>query len=83
MSRRNSSIVGVDAEQARRLSVAVPDLKDLARDANKATESEQNMTLKQGIKLYPKAIAWSMFLSTAIIMEGFDKGMFDLPIIGN
>lgn len=78
MSRRNSSIVGVDSEQARRLSVAVADIKDLARDANKATEAEQTMTLKQGIKLYPKAIAWSMFLSTAIIMEGFDK-----VLIGN
>lgn len=76
MSRRNSSIVGVDTAQAHRLSVAVPDLKDLSRDANRATESEQNMTLLQGIKLYPKAVMWSMFLSTAIIMEGFDKGMF-------
>ena len=73
MSRRNSSVVAVDPEQARRLSVAIPDIQQLTRDANKATHSEQNMTLRQGIKLYPKAVAWSVLLSTAIIMEGFDK----------
>lgn len=74
MSRRNSSVVGVDSEQARRISVAVPDIKEVTRDANRATESEQNMTLRQGFKLYPKAVGWSVLLSTAIIMEGFDKG---------
>ena len=73
MSRRNSSVVAVDPEQARRLSLAVPDLKQVAHDASKATQSEQHMTLRQGINLYPKAIAWSVLLSAAIIMEGFDK----------
>jgi SP family general alpha glucoside:H+ symporter-like MFS transporter len=73
MSRRNSSVVGVDTEQARRVSLAMHDVKQATADANKATESEQNMTLKQGLKLYPKAIAWSVLLSAAIIMEGFDK----------
>lgn len=41
-------------------------------DAAKATEAEHNMTLWQGLKLYPKAIGWSILLSAAIIMEGFD-----------
>lgn len=40
--------------------------------AKAATDKEQNMTLLQGIKLYPKAIAWSMLISTCIIMEGYD-----------
>ncbi|KAF1845886.1 maltose permease MAL61 [Cucurbitaria berberidis CBS 394.84] len=73
MSRRNSSVVAVDPEQARRVSVAVHDIQQVTHDANKATQSEQNMTLRQGLKLYPKAIAWSVLLSAAIIMEGFDK----------
>ncbi|CAO2649107.1 Nn.00g100560.m01.CDS01 [Neocucurbitaria sp. VM-36] len=73
MSRRNSSVVAVDPEQARRLSVAVPDIHQVTHDANKATHSEQNMTLRQGLRLYPKAVAWSVLLSAAIIMEGFDK----------
>ena len=40
--------------------------------AKTATEKEQSMTLPQGIKLYPKAIAWSMLISTCIVMEGYD-----------
>ncbi|EOO00253.1 putative maltose permease mal61 protein [Phaeoacremonium minimum UCRPA7] len=40
--------------------------------AKTATEKEHKMTLMQGIKLYPKAIAWSMLISTCIVMEGYD-----------
>lgn len=72
MSRRNS-VVGVDAEKVRRMSISNTDMAQLAADATKATKSEQNMTLREGIRLYPKAIAWSILLSTAIVMEGFGK----------
>ncbi|KAH7089624.1 general substrate transporter [Paraphoma chrysanthemicola] len=41
-------------------------------DARNATEKEHNMTLLQGIKLYPKAIGWSVLISTCIVMEGYD-----------
>ena len=40
--------------------------------AKTATEKEQEMTLLQGIRLYPKAIAWSVLISTCIVMEGYD-----------
>jgi len=30
------------------------------------------MTLMQGLKLYPKAIAFSIIISTCIVMEGYD-----------
>ncbi|KAF2740384.1 maltose permease MAL61 [Polyplosphaeria fusca] len=71
-TRRNSSIVHVDTEQARRMSLAVPDLADLSNDAAKATKAEQQMSLMQGLKLYPKAVGWSILISATIIMEGFD-----------
>lgn len=51
------------------------------QEAKLATEQEQAMSLWQGIKLYPKAIGWSVLLSTAIIMEGY--GMFNLTHISN
>ncbi|KAI1879253.1 hypothetical protein JX265_002207 [Neoarthrinium moseri] len=47
-------------------------MSDLIRDAKLATEKEHNMTLWQGIKLYPKAIGWSVLISTCICMEGYD-----------
>ncbi|KAK4496491.1 hypothetical protein PRZ48_012471 [Zasmidium cellare] len=44
----------------------------LSVDAKDATEKEHHMTLRQALKLYPKAIAWSIFLSSAVAMEGYD-----------
>jgi SP family general alpha glucoside:H+ symporter-like MFS transporter len=43
--------------------------------ARAAAAKEQSMTLLQGIKLYPKAIAWSMIISTCIVMEGYDVSL--------
>lgn len=42
------------------------------QSAKAATDKEQNMTLLQGIRLYPKAVAWSVLISTCIAMEGYD-----------
>lgn len=39
--------------------------------ANEATRREHELTLLQAIRLYPKSIAWSLLISTAIIMEAF------------
>lgn len=80
MSRQNS-VVGVDAEKVRRMSMTNADLAQLKDDAFKATKAEQSMSLREGIRLYPKAIAWSVLLSTAIIMEGFDKNLINNIIV--
>ncbi|KAM6497122.1 General substrate transporter [Amanita muscaria] len=40
--------------------------------AKLAADKERNMTLWQGINLYPKAVAWSILISTCIVMEGYD-----------
>ncbi|KAF2184986.1 MFS alpha-glucoside transporter-like protein [Zopfia rhizophila CBS 207.26] len=70
--------IHVDDEKVRRMSLTNPDITNLTTDAAKATEAERNMTLLQGLKLYPKAVGWSILLSGAIIMEGFD-----IVLIGN
>jgi SP family general alpha glucoside:H+ symporter-like MFS transporter len=44
----------------------------IVHNAKAATDKEQQMTLLQGIKLYPKAVAWSVLISTCIVMEGYD-----------
>ncbi|PVH69328.1 sugar transporter [Cadophora sp. DSE1049] len=44
----------------------------LSTEAKLGTDAEHAMTLREAVKLYPKAIFWSMFLSMAIAMEGFD-----------
>ncbi|KAJ5972119.1 Major facilitator superfamily domain general substrate transporter [Penicillium vulpinum] len=50
---------------------SVPTTK-ATNNAKAATEAEHNMTLLQGIRTYPKAIAWSVLISTCIAMEGYD-----------
>lgn len=39
-------------------------------NAKHASDNEHNMSLLQGIRLYPKAVAWSLLISTCIAMEG-------------
>ena len=34
-------------------------------------DAECSMTLRQGVRLYPKAITWSVLLSMTLIMEGY------------
>ncbi|KAK9250025.1 general substrate transporter [Lipomyces tetrasporus] len=46
--------------------------QDLLVEAKDATAFERQMTLRQALKIYPKAVAWSIVLSSAIIMEGYD-----------
>lgn len=44
----------------------------IIRNAKAATDKEHQMSLWQGIRLYPKAVGWSMLISLCIAMEGFD-----------
>lgn len=42
------------------------------QDAAKATQAEHQMGFLESLKVYRKGVAWSIMLSTAIVMEGFD-----------
>ena len=55
-----------------KLSATVPDLAQLTTDAKAATQSEHSMTILEALRLYPKAVGWSVLLSLAIVMEGYD-----------
>jgi SP family general alpha glucoside:H+ symporter-like MFS transporter len=47
-------------------------MKGIVHDAKVASDAEHHMPLWEGLKTYPKAIAWSLALSSCIIMEGYD-----------
>lgn len=77
-------------DTARRTSISANDAACLApvethvaKGAVKGADSEKSMTLLQGLKTYPKAVAWSIVISTCIIMEGFDivliNNLYALP----
>jgi SP family general alpha glucoside:H+ symporter-like MFS transporter len=48
------------------------EMNEVTRNAKYATDKEHKMTLIQGIRLYPKAVGWSLLISTCICMEGYD-----------
>ncbi|CUS21328.1 LAQU0S02e11188g1_1 [Lachancea quebecensis] len=47
----------------------------LSEDARKADGAEKQMPLLQAIRQYPKAALWSVVLSSALIMEGYDTAL--------
>lgn len=42
------------------------------QDAEHAAEVEKDMSIRETFGIYKKAVVWSMILSTALIMEGYD-----------
>jgi SP family general alpha glucoside:H+ symporter-like MFS transporter len=44
-------------------------------EAQHAANDEKSMGLIQALKLYPKAVGWSVVLSSALIMEGYDLAL--------
>lgn len=67
----NDGVATADDSTLRRMS-AIPGIAELSSNAIAGTALEKRMSIKEGIRLYPAAIAWSMLLSTAIVMEGYD-----------
>lgn len=51
-------------------SIAAHD--ELLSEAEEATSKEHELTLLSAIRLYPKAVAWSMLMSTSLVMDGYD-----------
>ncbi|KAJ5653931.1 Maltose permease MAL61 [Penicillium lividum] len=75
---RNTTTVVHDKDEEK-YSAAIDTLKG----AQRATDDEHGMTLREGIRKYPKAVFWSVWFSLALIMEGFDhafvSGFFAFP----
>ena len=57
------------------MSVAVPNLADLSRDAKAGADSEKNMGLRESFRLYPLGVFFSFGLSLAVVMEGYDTAL--------
>jgi hypothetical protein len=58
---------------------SIRDLKhDGATEAIEAIRAEHELTFTEALRLYPKAIAWSGFVSIGVIMLAFDP-----QLIGN
>jgi MFS transporter, SP family, general alpha glucoside:H+ symporter len=52
--------------------------RELLSDAQDANTNEHELTFTKAIKLYPKAVAWSLLMSCALVGDGYD-----LKLIGS
>lgn len=50
---------------------------DMSENAKENDRREKHMSLKEGLKTFPKAAMWSVILSTALIMEGYDTNLLN------
>ncbi|EMG47885.1 MAL61 Maltose permease MAL61 [Candida maltosa Xu316] len=48
---------------------------DMSKEAREEDQRDKNMTLMEGLRMYPKACFFSVVLSAAIIMEGYDTNL--------
>ena len=73
---------GSDVQQAE-TSVSIAHASDEKRIAGKTLEEaaeqgtidEKELSVREAIKAYPKAILWSLVFSTCVIMEGYDTNL--------
>jgi len=61
-----------DAQMHRVTSIEAPDMKDNTLLARHAAQDEHNLTVMKALRTHPKAVMWSLLVSTSIIMEGYD-----------
>lgn len=45
---------------------------ELTNAAREGARRQEHLTIRECFKYYPKAIAWSLLVSTCVIMEGYD-----------
>lgn len=50
---------------------------DMSNEAKENDAKEKTMPLGEGLKTFPKAAFWSIVLSTALIMEGYDTNLLN------
>lgn len=62
--------MSVEKESSPQHEVTKPEVDDAA--LAEAIAFEHNLTLREALKLYPAAIAWSGFVSIGVIMLAFD-----------
>jgi SP family general alpha glucoside:H+ symporter-like MFS transporter len=79
----NPNVLTATKTDIHRVAVHNDDFALLSNDARAGADTEKRMSLRQALRLYPKAAAWSIVLSTAIVMEGYDTlllaNFFALP----
>lgn len=65
------TIVPTDRE-LKAIDLSSNETRDLIREAEANDAADRALTIMQALRKYKKAMFWSMFMSTTLIMEGYD-----------
>ncbi|KAM0815457.1 hypothetical protein AB5N19_01251 [Seiridium cardinale] len=72
---RDGQQTHINESIARKIAANVEDFMTLVNEADEANNRERDMKLSTAFKTYPKAIGWSVILSSCLIMEGYDTSI--------
>lgn len=75
VNRADDGVARINDSSLRKLSVSNPEIVQAFEEAKAATASEHDLTIRDALRLYPKAIAFSIIFSTAVVMEGYDLSL--------
>lgn len=59
-------------QELKGFDLANPEIVELIHHAQESDAADRLLTIRQALKKYKKAVFWAMFLSTSLIMEGYD-----------
>jgi hypothetical protein len=84
VERADDGIIRINDSSIRKLSMINPQVVQQFDEAKNAAEKEHQLTVRDALKLYPKAIIFSIIFSSAVIMEGYDLSLmgsfFGFPV---
>lgn len=83
VKRANDGVLRVNDNAMRRMSLARENIATEVHDARGHTEREHAMSVRDSVKLYKKAIIFSLILSTAVVMEGKPAGYSPSKVSAN
>ena len=72
---RGDDVLRVMDTNVRKMSVFTPGLAAQNDAARRAADREHVTTIKESLRLWPKAIVFSLIFSTAVVMEGYDTAL--------
>ncbi|KAF7114717.1 hypothetical protein CNMCM5793_009668 [Aspergillus hiratsukae] len=67
----NETVVPTE-DELRNFNPSDRDAVELIRHAEESDAADRLLTIRQALSKYKKAVFWAMFLSTSLIMEGYD-----------
>ncbi|KAJ7624653.1 trehalose transport-related protein [Roridomyces roridus] len=72
MANIEEQSTGVIHAHNERLAHDIDNYAEVLKDAAQADAAEHNMSLRDAFRIHKKAVFWSIMLSAALVMEGYD-----------